>query len=93
MLDEPIDVLDSYIRFVDPDRAVKAIEDIGSADVPPAFATQGRLVANLWRCGWLLGPGPVPEAFELRYTSAPKAPHDTSYRRLVRTAGRMERKR
>lgn len=80
MLDEPIDVLDSYIRFVDVDKAADSISAYGIADVPPEIEARGRLAANLWRCGWLLESDDLAgEVFRLSYTDEPGAPTDATY--------------
>lgn len=87
MLDEPIDVLDSYLRFVDAEKAAKTIERIGRADVPPEIAARGRLAENLWRCGWLLeSDDPAREVFTLRYTREPGASVEATHHGLFFSA-------
>lgn len=80
MLDEPIDVLDSYIHIVDFEKAAAVIADCGRCEVPAEIRSRGRFAANLWRCGRLLEPDDAAaDVFRLRYTSEPGASKEAAF--------------
>lgn len=79
MFDQPIEVLDSYLRFTDLVKASRAIDAIGRTSVEPVIARRGQLVANLWRCGWDLEAAESGgERLLLQYTRAPLASWEIS---------------
>lgn len=87
MLDQPIEVLDSYLRFTDLVQAARALESVGTATVPPAIAQRGELEANLWRCGWDLRSSATDDGlYGLEYTRSPLASWVPTYEALLAVA-------